>query len=215
MTDLARLLQMHDSAFPVGAFAHSGGLETYAQEGMNPEGLERYLRVQLQLGWGRLELGAWLLAWNDPQPDALAALDARVSAWTIVPSLRDASQRRGARTIRMATRLWGHEAGSFPGTTLHQAVVAGALARRLGIAASDGVLAYAHGTLSSSVTAATRCMSLSPERAQEILVSLTPTLVTAVEAALADPDAQMFTATLGADLAASHQTRLRTRLFQS
>ena len=30
---LLRLLQLFDSQFPVGAFAHSGGLETYAAAG--------------------------------------------------------------------------------------------------------------------------------------------------------------------------------------
>lgn len=215
MTALARLLQMHDSAFPVGTFAHSGGLEAYAQEGMDPDGLERYLAAQIDLGWGRLELGAWHLAWRDPSPAALGAQNDRASAWMVVPSLRDASLRRGARTLRLASRLWPDVADAWPRTPLHQAIVGGALAARLGIGAPDGLLAFAHGTLSASVAAATRCMALSPERAQEILVALTPRLVTAVDRALDDPDAQMFSATIGADVAAVRQTRLRTRLFQS
>ena len=33
------LLQVHDRAFPIGGFAHSNGLERYADLGMTPDDL--------------------------------------------------------------------------------------------------------------------------------------------------------------------------------
>ena len=61
---LLRLLQLFDSQFPVGAFAHSGGIETYAALGGGLPELREVLRGQIELGWGRSELAAAHLAWR-------------------------------------------------------------------------------------------------------------------------------------------------------
>ena len=42
--------------FPVGSFAHSGGLETYAQMDAGVHELRELLAHQIALGWGRLDL---------------------------------------------------------------------------------------------------------------------------------------------------------------
>ncbi|HXT31908.1 MAG TPA: hypothetical protein VN716_21565, partial [Vicinamibacterales bacterium] len=48
---LLRLLQIFDSGFPVGAFAHSGGVETYAALGGSLGDLRDILHAQIDLGW--------------------------------------------------------------------------------------------------------------------------------------------------------------------
>ena len=61
---LLRVLQLFDSQFPVGAFAHSGGLETYGQAGSGLPTLREVMASQIALGWGRGELAAASLAWR-------------------------------------------------------------------------------------------------------------------------------------------------------
>lgn len=59
---LLRLQQMFDSQFPLGGFAHSWGIETYAQRGLAPRDLESLLGNMVALGWGMLDLSAAALA---------------------------------------------------------------------------------------------------------------------------------------------------------
>jgi urease accessory protein len=210
-----RLLQLSDSQFPVGAFAHSNGLEAYAADGLEADGLERLLRSELELGWGRLDVAAWALAWRTPELADLRELGEELSAWKPVPGLRETSLRLGLRTLRLATRLWEGLDDLAELEAPHQALVAGAIARRLSIPRREGALAYAHTGLLAALAAATRCMPLSPERAQEIAVALHPAVAAAADRALREPRAHLWSATPGVDLAAHRQRFLRTRLFQS
>jgi urease accessory protein len=212
---LLRLLQLSDSQFPVGAFAHSAGLEAYAQDGIGPDDLHELMATQLELGWGRLDLAGWVRAWHAPGVEALDALGREMSAWKPIPGVRAASLSIGARTARLAARLWPDWEDLRTLEHPHQAIVSGALARCAGVRPVAGALAFAQSTLTAQLAAATRCMPLSPERGQEILTALAPQLLEAVTRAVDDPVGHFWSATPEADLAAHRQASLRTRLFQS
>lgn len=216
MQDLAllRLLQLFDSAFPVGTFAFSSGLETYAQGGLDRAGLRELLRSQLALGFGRLDAAACVLAYRATKIGELDDLCDTLTAWKPVPGLQRTSLQLGKRLLLLSRRLYPREA-DFTLAAPHQAVVVGALGKRLEIAEEPLVSAFLHSSLTAALAAATRAMPLSPEQSQEILTALHPGVLEAVDRTLRDPEANLFSATPALDLRAHQQVHLYTRLFQS
>ena len=213
-TDLAllRLLQLFDSQFPVGAFAHSSGVETYAALGGSVADLRQILRAQIELGWGRSELAAAYLAWRD-SGNGYEGLGRTLDALKIVPSIRDTSIGLGRRTLDLVRRLYPNAAIEI--SRPHHAIVVGATARRLGVESRELLLAFAQSLAMGTLTAAIRCMPVSPAQAQELLIEAHPRISLAVEQAIADPEASLFTCTPALDIRSHQQAHLHTRLFQS
>lgn len=214
---LLRLLQVFDSQFPVGGFAHSGGLETYAAIGGSLPELRQVLDAQIALGWGRSELGAACLAWraagaDDPAPD-LDRLAETLDAVKVVPAVRDLSIGLGRRTAELLRRLYPGVAPDLERP--HHALIVGAAGRRLEIEVRPLLLAFAQSLATSTLAAAVRCMPVSSVQAQEVLIVAQPRITTAVERALADPEACLFTCTPALDIRSHQQAHLHTRLFQS
>ena len=211
-----RLLQLFDSQFPVGAFAHSGGLETYAQGGADLPRLRELLVNQIALGWGRGELAAVCLAWNAARrPRDLDRLAARAGACKVVPAVRDASVRQGTRALALLRRLHPDELHALDPRPPHHAVVIGAAARSLNLPEREVLLAHAHSLLAGALAAATRCMPVSPAQAQALILELHPHVAIAVARVLEDPEEALFTCTPALDIRCDQQGRLHTRLFQS
>ncbi len=203
-----------DSQFPIGSFAHSSGLETYALMGINKEELAEFLEVALELGFGRLDLAACALAYEAETQTELDSLAEELTAWKPVKGLRETSLRLGKRLQTLANRVYPQAVDKVLDEP-HQALVLGRLARNLEIEKDFLLLAFAQSSLSSQLAAATRSMPLSPEQAQEILTALQPLVVRLVAEVLADPQANMYAATPALDIRAQQQSSLYTRLFQS
>jgi len=210
---LLRLLQLFDSQFPVGAFAHSGGVETYAALGGGVAELRDVLDAQIALGWGRSELAAAHLAWAETGDSPLFLLARQLDAMKVVPAVRNASVGLGRRTLELLRRLYPEVVVDVDPP--HHAIVVGAAARRLGIDLPDLLLGYAHSLAMGTLAAALRCMPVSPAQAQCLLAEMQPALALAVTRALDDPDACLFTCTPALDIRSHQQAYLRTRLFQS
>ena len=214
---LLRLLQLFDSQFPVGAFAHSGGIETYAAMGGSLPELREILSAQIDLGWGRSELAGAFLAWDaagGQTADAdVARLASLLDALKVVPSIRQASLGLGRRTLDVLAR-------TYPEVVInvvppHHAVVIGVAGRQLGIGARELLLAYGQNLAAGMLAAALRCMPVSPAQTQRLLVESHDRLIRAVDRAMADPEDCLFTATPALDIRSHQQQHLHTRLFQS
>ena len=215
-TAFLRLLQVFDSQFPVGAFVHSGGLETYAHLQFESEQLRQLLLNQIRLGWGRLDLAAVCLAWRcfEDQP-ALERLCNELHAYKVIPGQRSSSLRLGKRTMTLLNRLFPEDVRGCNIALPHQAVVAGVFGRRVSMPERELALGFTQSMLSASLAAATRAMQLSPGQAQEILTELQPRLIEQVDAVRRDPKQSLFSATAALDVRCHQQTYLATRLFQS
>ncbi|MEM6428093.1 MAG: urease accessory UreF family protein [Deinococcota bacterium] len=209
---------MFDSQLPVGAFAHSSGLETYGQlTNFDKQALKELLESQLTYGWGRLDLAAASQAWRLSQKDAdLTELNDTVAASKVIPGLFQTSLKLGQRTYKLAKRLY--DVPSLPidvPDDAHQAVVIGWLGANLNLDERALILAFASSTVMTTLTSATRAMALSPEQAHEVLVSLHPQVERAVMRVLENPQEHLWSATPAADMRAHQQAFLHTRLFQS
>ena len=214
---LLRLLQLFDSQFPVGAFAHSGGLETYAARGGSLPELREVLRAQIQLGWGRSELaGAWL-AWHaagDPvDAPELDRLGIALDAVKVVPAIREMSLGLGRRTLDLLRRLHPDLLPRIPYP--HHALAIGVAGRRLDIEPRALLLAFAQSLAAGTLASAVRCMPIGPAQAQAMLIEMQPQLGAAVARAIADPEGSLFTCTPALDLRSHQQASLHTRLFQT
>jgi urease accessory protein len=214
---LLRLLQLFDSQFPVGAFAQSGGLETYAAIGGALPELQQILHGQLDLGWGRSELAAAYLAWqaagSPGMAGAVAALARTLDAVKVVPSAREMSIGLGRRTLGLVGRLYPDVL--FDVVRPHHALVIGVVGWRLGVEDRDLLIAFAQSLAMGTLTAAMRCMPVSPTQAQGLLVEAHPRIIRAVARAIEDPEASLFTCTPALDIRSWQQAHLHTRLFQS
>jgi urease accessory protein len=216
---LLALLQLFDSQFPVGAFAHSGGLETYGQAGATLPELRSLVSSQIAMGWGQGDLAAASVAWSAAgRPDAakqLARLGELCGAFKIIPSIRDTSLRVGRRTLNLLRRVRPETFATVSIDPAHHSIVIGAAGHLLGIPRRELLLAYGHSLLAGAMAAATRCMPVSPEQAQELIVELQPSLAAAVERALHATEDGLFTCTPALDIRCHQQAFLHTRLFQS
>lgn len=214
------LLQVNDSQFPSGAYAHSMGLEELTQRELvrRPEDLERFLHEQIIPSLKAFELPflatAHAAAAAGDLP-ALRQLDEELEAWKLAAELRQASRQLGSRRLDLIRKLESSEFAeqyASLGAPCHHLVICALELRHLPAAAAG--CAFAHQTLSGYAVASMKLIRMGQERCQLIVRRAVSAMAPHIEPAMqSGPGFGWFNPLV--EIASMRHARAQERLFIS
>jgi urease accessory protein len=224
---LLRLLHLADSALPIGATAHSFGLETLVAEGvLTVDRLEDYFRDYLQEA-GALE-ATFCRASHQLFPRTIGEfpmsrwleLNQRLSALKPAREVRAGSSALGRRFLQLAIGLndWpsietAHNTAQQNDTDIHHCAAFGLVGAALGLTGQTTALAYIHQSLAGLISACQRLLPLGQSQAGRILWNLKPIMIESIDGAVDPDEVSCFTPLL--DLGSIRHPELAVRLFIS
>jgi urease accessory protein len=190
---LLALLQLSDSAFPAGTFAHSFGLEQLVREGLvrTPADVEAFVVSALELSLATADgraVHAAAEAAARADLAALLAVDRVLGRSKLAPELRAATLTTGRRFVAETAahlepallQAYARELASDATLGCHP-VAFGLVAACLGVAPGDAAGAYLLGACNAMFQAAMRLLPYSHRDAQAALHRMRPRIAAAVD----------------------------------
>ena len=219
-----RLLQITDSALPIGGYTHSWGLEAAIARGVvhDPETLERWTGRWLRLALGPFE-GAVVAASGRAalggDREGLIALNQMVDASMPPPSIRRASREMGDQLLGLGS-TWAWSSGGLGALRddraegWHHSVAFGIMGALAGAQSEDVLTAYLHQAALGMIGAGVRAIPVGHTHGQQILAYLHDTID---ELAGSIGEGGLETAGAGCpsyEILCDEQTRLYSRVFR-
>ncbi len=182
-----RLLQLGDSALPIGGYSHSWGLEAAVEQGLvrDPAGLEDWVRSWLRHGVTPFEgVVVAAVCRAAGQHDWPAVREANEFLWAglAVPSSRHASRDMGEQLLALAEGWpWAREQMAVlrrmqgPAATRrewHHAVIFGTLTAAAGCDPEEAVSVFLHQAALGMIGAGVRAIPIGHTHGQQILARL-------------------------------------------
>lgn len=222
------LLQITDSSFPIGAFAHSYGLETFTQQGLVCDEETSKLFLENTLTYNTLYNDAAFLTWayrygETHDLNLLLELDREVSALKAAIEIRTASKKLSIRFLKIIdifdisdSLLSMYSAAIFNKKTEgHFALVFGLYCQSLGIGLEDTLTAFYYNTAASIITNCAKLIPLSQMTGQKLLFHVQPLIAELVLKTMELSREDMGRTTPEFDIRTMQHQNLYSRLYMS
>jgi urease accessory protein len=220
------LLQLGDSALPIGGFSQSWGLEAAVERGLVRDaiGLETWVRYWLRYIVGPLDgviVAVTCAAFGHGDSDTLAQANQLVRVSLAPPTLRNASREMGEQLAGLAEAWPWASVGvarlrQQPAIReWHHAPVFGTLAGAAGASACEAVTVYLHQAVLGCIGAGVRAIPVGHTHGQQILARVHDEILD-LAADLANRDLETAGSFSPAyEMLCHAQSQLYTRLFRS
>jgi urease accessory protein len=215
------LLQLGDSALPIGGYSHSWGLEAAIHQGLARDAgtLERWVRAWLGYALGPCEgvvVAAVCRAVTVGDEEVIGQANALLDASLTPATLRNASREMGEQLLALA-ESWPWAKTSWRGSEgpWHHAVVFATLAAAAGATPCEALLVYLNQAAMGAISAGVRAIPIGHTHGQQVLARLHDG-IESLAAEVSERDLETAGSFCPAYEVLCHaQTQLYTRLFRS
>jgi urease accessory protein len=210
---LLRLIQLSDSAFPIGAYSHSFGFEALIERDAirNFDDARSAIEGVLQVSIAPQDGVACALAYESDEA-GLLRLDEILSAMKWPREIQEASLQLGERLKRIALELGWCDA--FPAVS-HHAVVFGYLCKRLDLSRADAVSTFLFTSVTTLASACVRLVPLGHTDGQRIISESAEVVARLTQSCLAADESDIAAFAPVHEHACVEHEQLYARIFQS